>query len=188
MKNLIFCELHGSHWFLSLLHPYYYGYVLFFVLDYLLLLGGRRLFEGRAYNVARSADIGDIALTYFVTIGAGIIQQSNFHPAVWMESEIFYWMVALLSILIIIYFLKPKLARHTMDKFHAIVIAPIFFYFIVTVAPVLWCYGNEIQMLFGFLCLLTWVATVIFDTKNNRLDQRVWISINKPNWKFKTPI
>ena len=184
MKNLIFYDLHGGHWFLSLFHPYGL-YMLSFLMGYLILLGGRKLFEGRAYNIARSADIGDIALTGFVTIGSGIIQQPNFHPAIWMESTFFHSVVTILSVLVIIYFLRPKLARHAMDKFHAIVIAPIFFYFVVTVAPIYWCYGDEIQIFLGALCIFIWVALVVYDTKTGRLDQRQWISIHRPNWKFK---
>ena len=184
MKTSILCDLYGGQWFLNLLHPYWVC-MLFFVFGYLLLLFGRLLFEGRAYNVARSADIGDIALTLFITIAARIIQRPNFHPSLWMESIPFHLVVVLGSVLVIVYFLKPKLARHTMDKFHAIVLAPVIFYFVITSAPVLWCYGSETEKFIGILSILTWVVLVVYDTKANRMDQRKWIAIHKPNWKFK---
>ena len=182
MKNLIFCDLVGSHQFLNAFPLYVYA--LIFVGFYLLLLGGRKLFEGKAYNVARSADMGDAALTFFIILAARVIQKPNFNPAGWMETGIFHWIVAGLSFLVIIYFLLQK-PRHIMDFFHAIVIAPIFFYLIITTIPIYWCYTGIIYKIIGLLLLLAWAALVVYDTKKRRLDQRHWIMKHRPDWKFK---
>ena len=182
MKNLIFCDLHAGHYFLSLLHPFWL-YMLFFFGGYLLLMGGRWVFEGRPYNVARSADVGDFALTAFVTLAANVIQRPSFHPASWMESGAFHWIVVCTSILVIIYFLLQK-PRYTMDVFHAVILAPLLFYFIVITAPIYWCYASWTEKIIGLFLLLIWVALVIYDTKADRMDQRRWIARHKPHWRF----
>ncbi len=182
MKNLIFCDLSWGHWFLTLLP--WYAYMAFFVAGYLLLLGGRWLFEGRPYNVARSADVGGMFLTLFVCVAARIIQRNNFNATQWMESGIFNWVVVSLSIFVVRYFLRQKL-KYTMDFFYAIIIAPLFFYFIITSIPIYWFYGNAVDCLGGIFQLIGWLLCVIYDTRTHRMDQRRWIAEYKPKYKFK---
>ena len=176
-------SLFGSHYFLNAYQLHVY--VLIFVFGYLSLLIGRWIFEGKAYNVAYSASWGDAALTGFLVIAAWIIQQQNFIPADWMESIAFHYiLISLTALSSIIYFLIST-PKQVMDKFHALVIVPLFTYFILSTVPIYVLYGGLVKIIIGFFLLLFWLILVIYDGKNERLDQRKWIMKHHPEWKFK---
>jgi len=176
-------SLFGSHYFLSA-YPLYV-YALIFVFGYLLLLIGRWVFEGKAYNVAFSASLGDAALTGFLVIAAWMIQQQKFIPTDWMENITFHYILICISTLSSIIYFLISTPKQVMDKFHAFAIVPFFTYFILSTIPIYILYGNLMKIVIGFLLLLFWLILVIYDGKKERLDQRKWISKNHPEWKFK---
>ena len=181
MKNLILCDLSGGHNFLNA-YPLYV-YALIYVFFYSLLLIGRWHYEGRAYDIAYSSKFGCLSLAIFVIIGAGIIQQENFHPANWIESRAFHLITIFVSIVVAFIFIFITRPKEKMDRWFALVDLPLLFYFVITVIPIYW-YGNVTQKIVGFLLLLLWLIWVIIDIKNDRLDQRKWLRKNRPNWKF----
>ncbi len=176
-------SLFGSHHFLNA-YPLYV-YALIFVFGYLLLLVGRWLFEGRAYNVARSASWGDASLTGFLVVAAFIIQNQNFAPADWMESKCFHFTLISITFLSSSIYFLISVPKQIMDKFHAFVIVPLFTYFILSTIPVYILYGGLIKIVLGFSLLLLWLTLVISDGKEKRLDQRKWIRKHHPEWRFK---
>lgn len=183
MKNLMLCDLIGSHQFLSA-YPIIV-YVLIYFFFYLFLLIGRWISEGRAYDVAYSSKFGDIALAAFVIIAARIIQQPYFHPASWMESKTFHFIVAGISIKAAVVYLLTSKPRYAMDRWHALFVVPVFFYLIATTLPVYYQYASLTQFINGIFCILIWLVLVIYDGKKDRLDQRKWIRKHHPEWKFK---
>ena len=178
MKNSLF----GSHYFLNACPLYVYA--LIFALGLSLLFIGRKIFEGKAYNVARSGDLGDTGLAGFIILAAWIIQNGNFHPALWMESGIFHSIVIVVSIISAIIYFVTALPYQKMDCWHALLIVPIFLYFIITTIPV-YVYASPAQKIAGFMMLMVWLFTLVYDKKEDRLDQRKWIKKYRPEWKFK---
>lgn len=179
MKNLLI----GSHYFLNA-YPLYV-YPLIFLFGYLILLGGRKLFEGRAYNVSFSASWGCACLTGFLIIAAWIIQQPDCHPVNWMESKYFHFIVMIVSIIFTIVNILSTRPKQIMDKWwFAMFVFPLFIYFVLTTVPI-YLYGSLIQKIAGCDLLLLWLLLVRYDSKKERLDQRRWIRRHHPEWKFK---
>ena len=181
MTNSI--SLYGSHSFLNDYSiPFYY---LLYAIFYSILWIGRKIFEGRGYDVALSSKFGDVGLATFIIIASYIIQQPDFQPTEWMESRSFNWSMASISIsagMVFLVLVKPK---HLVDGWHAIITVPMFLYFIGTTVPVYLYHGTWWQQVIGLFLLLFWLALVIYDAKTGRLDQRKWIKENRPQWRFK---
>ncbi|MES2023514.1 MAG: hypothetical protein V4439_02420 [Patescibacteria group bacterium] len=176
-------DLFGSHYFLKSTPTWVL--ILIYGLLYSMLWIGRWYFEGAGYDVAYSSRFGDMGLAIFILIATNIIKQWYFSPANWMESKAFHFGVALFGFIMSMIYTAATKPQEVMDLWHAIFIVQIFLYLIITILPVYWHYGNNLQKIIGLFLLLIWAGLVIYDGANERLDQRKWIEKNHPEWKFK---
>ena len=180
MKSLFFLdELVGSYWFLNQFPIFVY--IVIYVLFYSILLVGRWMFEGRAYDVALSSKYGDMALGAFVVYAASMIKQQDFQTKEFMQDPGFHWIVVIVSIVItLIYIIITKPARE-MDIWHGIITVPLFLYLIGTIAPVYY-YASSSELALGVLLIAIWIILVIYDVLSGRMDQRKWIHKNRRKW------
>jgi asparagine N-glycosylation enzyme membrane subunit Stt3 len=138
-----------------------------------------------AYQVSASAFLGDIALTIFVYTGATMINSGNFDPIGWLGSQGFHWVIIGVALVCSLVYYKNTKPKYLGDVYHAVVILPLFMYFILVLVPVYYYYCSFSQGLVGLGLLLFWVLSVVYDMKEERLDQRKWIKKNRPNWTLR---
>jgi hypothetical protein len=166
--------LYGSHWLLAKMPLVFSG---FFVTAIALALVwyGRVLFEGKGYNVS-FASWGDVLLVGIILIGGHILQRKQELP----EWAVAWWVhaLALLAALVVCYFWNKVPAPMFVDKFHNVVIGPMFIYFLLSIAPVIWCgdRGWEWRMALG--CLGVWACLFVYDAVVGRLPQQEFLYKN----------
>jgi len=178
-------DLIYSHYFLSAYDPIMY--VLIYVFSFPLLWLGRWKFEGKGYDIAFSSKFGDAALTAFIILVAYIMRQPDFNPTPWMESKLFHFATIGISITsAIIYFFTAK-PKRVMDIWHAVFLFPVFMYLIATTIPIFLCYSFNVSIEFfpGLIFLFVWAVCIAYDIIEGRMNQREWITKNRPNWRFK---
>jgi hypothetical protein len=175
MKNSIF---YGGYNFLNVLPIYWY--LLIYAAEYLLLLAGRRYFEGKAYDVAFSSKFGCAFLAIFIFIAARTIQRTNFSPEDWMTGKNFQIIVAAFSILAAIIFYLVTKPKQVMDKYwFTYFICPVFIYLVLTTIPLYIKYASVKEAAAGFVLLILWLLSVLYDIKHERLNQRGWLRKHK---------
>ncbi|MEI6022487.1 MAG: hypothetical protein WCQ32_01435 [bacterium] len=164
-----------------------YVFVIAHGIMYSMLLLGRKVFEGHAYDVSLSSRYGDIGLTAFCIYAGYILQQHEAREFIgsWMENPVYhYCSLGAAVICAAVYFIDQK-PKYEMDGWHAIVVVPLFVYFIGTLAPVYYYFGSPVQIAIGVLFLVSWIIFLIIDIREERLNQRMWLAIHKPWVRFK---
>lgn len=160
-----------------------------------ILYPGRKLFEGRAYNVAFSSDFGDIALIGIFIIGAWVLQANGKVPK--FANSLFYQAICFIAALIIgivcqflyLDFLGKKGRPFMiMDSYHNLVAIPLLAYLIFPInIPVMLISGNLLQWLLGVAMATVWTILVFIDLRTGRLDQKTWLALHRPTkkpWKL----
>ncbi len=170
----------GSYWLLSVLPIGFTAFVLFFLCIGILHLG-RDHFEGLAYNLALSSEIGDAALISCLLIGINILQRPGaVSGGEWCTSIPFQVFSAVVSVFAI--FIADALTMetlqgrpfHTMDKWHNRVIVPLLVYLILTLLPVILKHGTRTDIVLASVLLALWCEMLVVDITGDRLDQRLW--------------
>ena len=177
--------LYGSHHFLNVCPIYIVIIVSVILYSGILIL--RKIYEGKAYDVALSSMFGDNIFLLAFIIGAGLIlKQPNYQPSSWMESPIFHWVVAGCGILASLIYGTITKQIYAGDRYHAFVLFPFYFYLVITCAPVYYDQpGSNWLFVLGIGLLLGWFILVIIDIKFDRMNQRKWIDKNRLDWHFK---
>jgi hypothetical protein len=149
-----------------------------FLITLVAILVGRDILEGLPYNVSYSAVIGDAGLIIGVLITATILQRGGAYIPSWFLNEKMHINIIGLCFLLglFICFLTLGLrSGQLMDIYHDVIIAPLILYFAITLVPVIYYNGTNIEKwaVIGFIFL--WLALVVFDIKYKRMDQRSWL-------------
>ena len=142
---------------------------------------GRDYFEGLPYQVSYSAQLGDVALFIVVLIAAGILQRSSAEIPLWLQMPEAHGAILvgsfLIGIIVCVVTLKSR-SGHYMDIYHDVVIAPVILYLAITLLPVIFLSGTAGEIDATINLALFWSCLVVFDIRNNRMDQRTWLKNN----------
>jgi hypothetical protein len=126
--------------------------------------------EGLFYNTSYSAMIGDGALLSVVVMAIGILKQGGIPPA-WMAlgTQIVFCCVGI--IFGVAWYLcdQPKCPA---DQYHHLVIAPMLFFLLFTLVPLIIKCGTKIDVGLVSCFVAIWGVTLVFDVLTERLDQR----------------
>jgi hypothetical protein len=146
---------------------------------------GREVFEKLGYNIAASSQIGDIFLLGIIFIETAILQRNPELPP-WVTGPLLHTTCIIAAL--IISFLTSKLnAQMIMDRFHNDIVVPVFFYFLVTAAPVIWFGGQHGEFAWALVFLLIWFGLCVFDFITDRLNQQMYLNmhygIKLPVWE-----
>ena len=172
--------LYGGHAFLREC-PTVAQFIIYCIL-YSALWIGRWVFEGKGYDVAYSSKIGDFGLVLIIMMAAKVLKNPAIHPALWIESPIFHWVIGIGAILAGIIFYLVTRPKYGMDIWHSLVILPLFVYFIISVLPIYILYASHTRQVIALTLLLVWAGLVVYDIKSGRLDQRTWIHRTRDWW------
>jgi hypothetical protein len=195
MRRTIVENLHGSHYWM-ILFPYWFLAVVMIFFGWGVLFLFRNHFEGLAYDISFASVIGDTGLIGIVMIAAEIIKGQGAVPANWLRSLHFHFFCGVLAIALGIILLakvnreKGWLGEYA-DQYHNIVIVPMLAYLLLTLLPVVFIYGSDVEKAATVFFLILWFSLVFFDFKTKRLDQQDWLRVHgfslrssRPPWLF----
>lgn len=171
-------HLNGGYWLLANAPVWATALVLYMGTMGVLFAGRNRL-EGMPYQVSYSAQLGDGALFVIVLLAAGILQRGGAVPH-WLgqldgsEHIVLMAVCMMLGVLVSFATHKSRSGQAT-DVYHDVVIAPVILYFAITLVPVVWTSGNDIEWVAMVELAGLWLVFVIKDSREKRLDQRSWL-------------
>jgi hypothetical protein len=169
--------LSGSHW-LFYHTPVWASALILYVVTLGAMHIGREYFEGLPYQVAYSAQFGDAGLIGAVLIAATILQRGEVALPGWLINGYAHLFIAASSFFIglVVSGLTIKLrSGQVMDIYHDAVIGPMFLYFAATLLPVIYLGGNTTEKAATGLFVVLWLALVVYDIKDDRMNQRKWL-------------
>lgn len=172
MENLV-----GSIYVLYVLPVWATAAILYATLA-LTILVGRNVFEGIPYQVSYSAMIGDIGLITCVLIAATILQRGGAYIPQLLQSGTCQIATLLLCValgLIACMLTLGSRSGQVMDIYHDVVVAPLFLYLAITLAPAIYTNGTKVEITAVICFVLLWLALVGFDIKYGRLHQYLWL-------------
>lgn len=148
---------------------------------------GRRWFEGLAYNVAFSSKYGDLFLIGVPVLVIWILKSGGEVPI--FANNIYYQSICfVLSVFLGIAWqfmytadLKnKKRPPMVMDSYHNLIVAPLLTYLILFITiPVMVVSGGIFRWMAVILLIFIWAMLVFIDFKTDRLDQPMWLYLNK---------
>lgn len=171
--------LYGSH-YLFAIAPVGAAVVLY-VMTVLVLWPMRKLLEGEAYNVANSSRFGDMALCVFIACG-GVLLMSGTQMPEWALSFDFHLACASIAAGVgvgVVLFVVPFWRAQIADTYHNLVVISVYLYLIFSMAPVYYHTGWS-AVGSGLAILSVWLATLLSDIADNRLEQRAWLKKHDP--------
>ncbi len=140
---------------------------------------GRRILEGKSYDVSLASNYGDKGLTLIALIGAYIISfhQPIFVPAWLRDGDVHsaIYFVALMFCFIISAFTFKKREANFVDVFRDVVIAPVFILMIIVVVPVIYLNGTWLEKSVTVTCLMLWGVLGVVDLVTGRFNQQQWM-------------
>ena len=154
--------------------------VLFFLCIGILHIGRERS-EGLPYNVAWSSEIGDAFIICYVLTGIVILQRPG--TVLGDFQALFQFWAAVLGItsaLAAQAMAVRGLAQgpRLMDTYHNFVIVPLLVFLVILFLPVIWFFGTRMERQTACGLVFVWVALILYDAMNGRLDQRSWLMAN----------
>ena len=183
-------ELFGSHRLFATMNPWVLGVVLYFGVNAFVLLG-RKIFEGRAYNVAYSSWLGSAALIGCMSIAGHVLHRPDLPLPAWLTSSMYHQIVAGVSIVIGICMGALAIYQTTwaksqwVDLAFNLVIAPLFMYLLATLLPVINLYlGVNVPTIYKtmtIVLLMLYGVTAIIDIRTGRLHQPEWVAAHLDN-------
>lgn len=143
-----------------------------YVLSVGIIFVGRRILEGRFYNVAFSSWVGDAFLIGIILITKGVLTRdsASSYSLCWHAAAI----VSSLLVGILVNWIVP--AKQWMDIYHNLVVIPLLFYLVVFVSSyTILFHGSPMQKVVAAACFIMWFALAVYDWTSGRIDQRVWL-------------
>ncbi len=139
--------------------------------------------EGLFYNTSYSAMIGDGALLAVIVSAIGILKQGG-RPPEWLAPDTQSVLAVIGVFLGLAWYLRdnPKCPG---DKYHHLVIAPLFFFLWFTMVPVIIKNGTWWDNALAVCCVVIWAVLVAYDAATGRLDQRRYYDLGTFLNKFK---
>lgn len=134
----------------------------------------RDFFEGLPYQVAYSAQFGDVALVGAFLIAATILQRNDPLPW-WLSCGYFHVLAALVSVGFGITWWSLDRPAHWGDIYHHLFVAPMILYLALTLLPVILINGTKVEKCWVLCFALSWVTLLAFDLKHERINQRQWL-------------
>jgi hypothetical protein len=178
----------GSHLVLTAL-PQWLTFGLLALLTWGVVFVGRVKIEGLGYNVSWASVIGDVMLIMIVGIAAAILQRGPVDlPGFWTSGNfhlICLFVAFIAGLLSLVLPGTPIGSKTAMDVYHGSIVVPLFFYLLLSVAPVIW--SGSRGGLFGevwltIFFLLAWGGLMIKDSIEGSLDQPGWLRSHNVTW------
>jgi hypothetical protein len=155
--------------------------LVFYLLTLFVVDAGREIFEGFSYNVSFAAKYADVGLLVAILIGATILKRIPGFDS-FLGAEIFQIICVAISLLISLFMISSEvlmrqkhISRQIVDIYHNILIMPLFVFLFLTLVPVIYLHGSNVERLTTLFFLLLWVVLMICDIKAGRLEQREWL-------------
>lgn len=173
-------ELFGSHQLFATLNPWGLGVFLYAFIMLLVLLG-RKIFEGRAYNVSWSSVVGGAALFACMAIAGQVLHRPYLMLPSWLLSITFHQIAAEAGIVIGICMGAVAIYQTTWVKSQWVDLAfnflmvPAFFYLLGTLLPVIYFQGTADEEMATVVLLIVYGVTAIIDIVTGRLHQPEWL-------------
>lgn len=140
---------------------------------------GRDYFEGLPYQVAYSAQFGDMFLFGAILIANGILQRKYAFIPRLLNNGHTQWVLFLFCVMIGIIISAATLDTRSgqeMDVYHDVVIAPFILYCAITLLPVIFFRGKGLEVISTFCFIAIWAGLVAFDVHHDRINQRHWLT------------
>jgi len=180
--------MYGSYWLLAAA-PVWAINVLFFIISLGLPALGTLKFEGKVtpfgVNVSWSgATLGDSLCLYSVMLIGWTIFRRGFVLPLWWTPSLLLWFHTFVFILSFfgwaLFTMYTFSARqgHLLDRYHDLVAAPTWTYFIITLVPIIYLFGTWTELVAAHLLGLAWFGLLWFDLKTGRFVQPTWIVNN----------
>jgi len=156
--------------------------VAIYVLAVLVLYPMRRVFEGAAYNVARSSNVGDLFLVAVVLNAWGLLQ-SGIQPPAWATGwgwQLVCYTIGLGAALYFTFGQTPLWRTHLTDIYHNSVVMGVLTFAMFYIAPLILWSGKVDFIIYAFLSVSGWALLVVSDISTGRLQQRDWLKEHDP--------
>ena len=134
----------------------------------------RDRYEGLFYNTSYSAMLGDGALIVAVLMATEMLKRGASLPY-WAQAGGYQFVVGVIGLALGLVWYTLDAPEQWGDCYHHIVIAPMLCYLGITLLPVVAVNGNIWEYCATIFLIATWLALVIFDASQDRLNQRRWI-------------
>ncbi len=171
-KNLV-----GSHKFLEWMPVWGTAFILYMVTIGMIFLL-RDLFEGLFYNTSYSSMLGDGALCAVVLMSAEMLKRGE-SPPQWTQSLKFHVGAAIVAVLFGFTWWSLDHPKQLGDIYHHLVIAPLLFYFALTLLPLILGRGTTREVVATFAMILIWASLVVYDGFSQRLHQRGYYGLDE---------
>jgi hypothetical protein len=143
----------------------------------------RAHFEGAAYNVARSSNIGDLFLVGVVFIAWHLLHDLGVQPPAWAVHGGWQFICMFLGVIAAFYFTfgqTPLLRSHATDMYHNSVVMGVLVFALLYVAPLILWSGEWRFVTVSLLLVVGWAMLVASDIGTGRLQQRDWLKQHDP--------
>jgi len=153
---------------------------------------GRSVLDGFLYNLSFTSNLGDqVGLVMATSIVITVMQRE---PVVNVPQKLqkilqnsrAHWVFAFVSFLVgvtVHFLLVMSRTISLMDTYHDLFILPLFFYFGITLIPIMIYNGSKKEKLFfwGFIGL--WLMLCLVDINDNLMYQHMWFYSHIHRWK-----
>ena len=149
----------------------------------LVLYPMRAVFEGAAYNVARSSNIGDFFLVAMIFVAWHLLHDLGVQPPAWAVHPAWPLGCRFLGVVAAFYFTFGQtllLRSHAADIYHNSVVMGVLVFMMVYIAPLILWSGEWRFITVSLLLLAGWAALVVSDIGTGRLEQRQWLKEHDP--------
>lgn len=156
--------------------PIWFTFAVVFFLCIGILPLGRRYFEGFPYNIALSSAYGDVALIVCVMIGTTVLQRAG--APEWLHR--YQLAIGVVSVGVGIFdatVIAGGFRKNTViDNYHNVVVVPLLLYLVLfTELPIVFDRGKLAEFSGFLICGGIWVATLVYDWTEGRLQQTKWL-------------
>lgn len=162
----------GSHFLLAAL-PVWACAPLLYIGTMGVIFVMRESSEGLPYQIAYSAQFGDLALLTTVLIGSTILHRGVALPA-WSLGWSFQGICLGVAVAVGATWWWLDHPGHGADIYHHLFVAPVFIYLALSLTPVI-ASGTRSERVWALCFVLAWATLVLVDVKTGRMDQREWL-------------
>ena len=170
----------GSQRLFAAYPPHTLFWILWLGVNAFVLLG-RKIFEGRFYNVAVSSWLGSAMLIGCMTNAGEVLRESNLVLPSWLINPTFHVVIGAICIAAGANMTRVEIRRigwrnmEIVDRVFNLVIGPAFMYLLFTLVPITLLRGAHDQIYWTAGELVVYALTLWYDTYTGRIHQPEWL-------------
>lgn len=132
--------------------------------------------NGIYFNTSYSSVVGDLCLSVILLIGVTVLQRGEPLPAWMLQTGVHLGLVVLALAIGYVINTKAPAPYAWSERYHSFVVVPFYIVMLPLMTLAIIYGGTEVEKKAALALLVSWLALVVYDFADGRIDQRKWVA------------